>query len=89
MFWHMKRTLLLLFIFNFQFSIFNLFAQRPNQAYWDYIERYHKMAQEQMARYGIPASITLAQAVLAEANWPRKPTTTLASRSAWAGTGRI
>jgi len=64
MFWHMKRTLLLLFIFNFQFSIFNLFAQRPNQAYRDYIERYHKMAQEQMARYGIPASITLAQGLL-------------------------
>ena len=61
----MKRLLLLFLIFNFQFSIFNyVCAQRPNQAYWDYIEKYNSMAQDQMRRHGIPASITLAQGLL-------------------------
>ena len=61
----MKRILLLLLIFNFQLSIFNFAsAQRTNQAYWDYIENYHEMAQEQMRLHGIPASITLAQGLL-------------------------
>ena len=60
----MKRILLFL-IFNLQFSIFNLtHAQRTNQAYWDYIERYRDMAQDQMRRHKIPASITLAQGLL-------------------------
>ena len=71
----MKRIFLLLLIFNFQFSIFNfqfsilntLSAQRPNQAYWDYIEKYRGMAQDQMQRHRIPASITLAQGLLESA----------------------
>ena len=61
----MKRIVLLLLIFNFQLSTFNyLFGQRPNQAYWDYIEKYKTMAQDQMQRHQIPASITLAQGLL-------------------------
>lgn len=60
----MKR-ILLFFIFSFsQILIFSSFAQRPSQAYLDYIEKYSAMAQEQMRRHGIPASITLAQGLL-------------------------
>lgn len=36
-------------------------AQRRNQAYEDYIKKYRKIAVEEMERYHIPASITLAQ----------------------------
>ncbi len=39
-------------------------AQRRNQAYERYIERYKDMAVDQMKRYSIPASITLAQGLL-------------------------
>jgi hypothetical protein len=39
-------------------------AQRTNQAYWSYIDRYKGMAIEQMHKYRIPASITLAQGLL-------------------------
>lgn len=39
-------------------------AQRPNSAYQAYIAQYATTAQVQMQRYGIPASITLAQALL-------------------------
>lgn len=42
-------------------------GQRTNSAYWDYIERYKGMAIEQMQRYRIPASITLAQGLLESA----------------------
>lgn len=35
-----------------------------NKAYRDYIARYHSLAQEQMRKYKIPASITLAQGLL-------------------------
>ena len=42
----------------------NLFAQRTNQAYWSYIDQYKDMAVEQMKKYRIPASITLAQGLL-------------------------
>lgn len=65
----MKRILfLLLLIVNCQFLIVNsISAQRPNQAYWDYIEKYKGMAQDQMQRHHIPASITLAQGLLESA----------------------
>lgn len=64
----MKRFALFLLIFSFShFLIFTAAAQRPNQAYWDYIDRYHEMALEQMQRHGIPASITLAQGLLESA----------------------
>lgn len=41
-------------------------AQRPawNQRYQDYIDLYKDVAVEQMLKYGIPASITLAQGLL-------------------------
>ena len=40
-------------------------AQSPwNQRYQDYINRYKDVAIQEMQRYGIPASITLAQGLL-------------------------
>lgn len=39
-------------------------AQTGQQAYWDYIHKYSDMAVDQMRRYRIPASITLAQGIL-------------------------
>ena len=41
-----------------------LWAQTTNQAYWSYIDQYKGMAIDQMKRYRIPASITLAQGLL-------------------------
>ena len=41
-----------------------LWAQRTNQAYWTYIDKYKDWAIEQMHDYRIPASITLAQGLL-------------------------
>lgn len=53
------------------FSVLAFFAalqtalgQRTNQFYWTYIDRYKDMAVDQMKRYHIPASITLAQGLL-------------------------
>ncbi len=43
------------------------YAQRTNQAYWSYIDKYKGMAIEQMQKYRIPASITLAQGLLESA----------------------
>ena len=40
------------------------FAQRTNQVFWTYIDKYKDMAIDQMKRYRIPASITLAQGLL-------------------------
>ena len=42
-------------------------AQSTNQAYWSYIDKYKNMAIEQMRKYRIPASITLAQGLLESA----------------------
>lgn len=39
-------------------------AQTQNGAYRSYIEKYHTVAVDQMKKYGIPASITLAQGIL-------------------------
>ena len=63
----MKRIILLLLILHSSFFILHSYAQRPNQAYWDYIECYRSMAQDQMQRHRIPASITLAQGLLESA----------------------
>lgn len=41
-----------------------IFSQRTNQAYWSYIDQYKGLAIEQMHKYHIPASITLAQGLL-------------------------
>lgn len=53
-------------------------AQRTNQAYWTYIDRYKSMAIDQMRRYKIPASITLAQGLL-ESNAGRSTLATQAN----------
>lgn len=44
-----------------------IYAQRTNQAYWSYIDQYKGIAIEQMHKYRIPASITLAQGLLESA----------------------
>ena len=44
-----------------------MFAQSNGNAYQAYFNRYHRMAVEQMAKYSIPASITLAQGVFESA----------------------
>ena len=46
------------------FLNFSIYAQRTNQAYWSYIDQYKGIAIEQMQKYRIPASITLAQGLL-------------------------
>lgn len=54
-----------------------------------YAEQYAGYAMEQMRRYGIPASVTLAQGILESSNGEstlaQKRTTTLASRPRKAG----
>ncbi len=57
----MKRIALLLLLC---LSSYCLLAQKQNQAYLDYIEKYKKEAIEGMDRFGVPASITLAQGLL-------------------------
>ncbi len=57
----MRRHLLLLLLL---LPLLSLSAQRRNAAYERYIDRYKDMAVEQMKRYRIPASITLAQGLL-------------------------
>lgn len=42
----------------------NLSAQKRNKAYEDYIHKYRKIAVDEMKRYHVPASITLAQGLL-------------------------
>lgn len=47
------------------FMMLHVAAQiRPNQAYYNYINQYKDLAIEEMMRYRIPASITLAQGLL-------------------------
>ncbi len=43
------------------------YGQNTNQAYWSYIDKYKDWAVEQMHKYRIPASITLAQGLLESA----------------------
>ena len=58
----MKRIFTLLLI-ALSFSLV-CFSQRRNQAYEDYIRKYRGIAVEEMKKYHIPASITLAQGLL-------------------------
>jgi len=58
----MKKHILLLLLFLVQCPM--IWAQRTNQAYWTYIDKYKDWAIEQMHDYRIPASITLAQGLL-------------------------
>ena len=53
--------LVTLFIFG---SVCKVEAQKRSQSYEDYIERYGSLAVEHRKKYGIPASITLAQGLL-------------------------
>jgi LysM repeat protein len=59
----MSRSLSFLFVF---ICVCNLcvYSQTKNQAYLSYIESYYQLAQKQQQEYGIPASITLSQALL-------------------------
>lgn len=63
---------------------------RWNQTYQQYFDQYKDIAIEQMLKYHIPASITLAQGVYesgaGRASWPEGPTTTLVSNVI---TGRV
>lgn len=52
------------FLFLLSCAVVIASAQKRNQAYEDYIEKYRKIAVEEMERYHIPASITLAQGLL-------------------------
>jgi LysM repeat protein len=54
---------LLLFCF-FSISIHSVQAQKRNQIYLNYIDKYTDLAVEHMNRYKIPASITLSQGIL-------------------------
>ena len=67
-------------IFTLLFSVFCLLvqAQRTNQAYWTYIDKYKDWAIEQMHQYHIPASITLAQGLI-ESNAGRSTLATQAN----------
>lgn len=57
---HKKINLIILFI-----SVCSIVsAQRLNKSYIEYINKYDKVAVEQMKKYKIPASITLAQGLL-------------------------
>ena len=55
----MKKRILSLFIILFGMLI-AVSAQTRNKRYEEYISKYKDLAIEQMARYKIPASITLA-----------------------------
>ena len=59
----MKKNLFLSLVL-FSLCTFCMNGQRRNSQYLDYIEKYKDEAVEQMQRYHIPASITLAQGLL-------------------------
>ena len=86
----MKLKQVNLLIIAFLVSLQGL-AQRTNQAYWTYIDKYKDWAMEQMRDYQIPASITLAQGLL-ESNADRSTLATQANNhfgikvgSSWTG----
>lgn len=58
------RRITQLFLFLLFFPFLPVRAQSGLSAYWDYISTYKGMAMDQMVRYRIPASITLAQGLL-------------------------
>ena len=58
------RRITQLFLFLLFFPFLPVRAQSGLSAYWDYISTYKDMAMDQMVRYRIPASITLAQGLL-------------------------
>ena len=54
-----------LFVFYFLFSFFSVFSQNKTEAY---IKKYSQIAIDEMHKYSIPASITLAQGILESGN---------------------
>ena len=73
----MNRKRLQIFLSTFLYAILSC-AQSQTQAYWSYINSYKDMAVDQMQRYRIPASITLAQGLL-ESNAGRSTLATKAN----------
>ena len=57
------RKYCLFFILSLSLSLFG----EPVQAYLDYINQYKAIALDEQSKYGIPASITLAQGILESA----------------------
>ncbi len=57
----LRLTVVIVFIFT---SVASLHAQRRNARYNEYVKQYAPLAVEQMRKYKIPASITLAQGLL-------------------------
>ena len=55
-----RKTAIVLFLL----LIVQLKVNAQNELFVSYINQYYPMAQDQMKRYGIPASVTLAQALL-------------------------
>ena len=51
-------------LFTYLLALVALSATAQSTLYQDYIRKYSPMAVDQMNRYGIPASITLAQGLL-------------------------
>ena len=60
----MKRYIFLFITFLYMFSTVASGQARWNQVYQAYIDQYKDMAIEGMLKYGVPASITLAQGLL-------------------------
>mgnify|MGYP001789446385 FL=1 len=60
----MKRYIFLFISFLYMFSTVASGQARWNQVYQSYIDQYKDMAIEGMLKYGVPASITLAQGLL-------------------------
>ena len=57
----MKKLLIVAIVFSFAVD---LFSQNFSQRYLDYIEKYKELAIKEQYKHGIPASITMAQALL-------------------------
>lgn len=60
----MKNRIIILMALMGLLSILSLQAQTRSKLYEDYIKKYRELAVEEMRRYHIPASITLAQGLL-------------------------
>lgn len=58
-----QKNILIVFVGLFGTGL-SLCAQQRNQAYVDYIQKYAHIAVSEQAKFGIPASITLAQGLL-------------------------
>lgn len=61
----MKKRLFSIFCFSFVLLVGStVFAQKRNKLFLEYIDTYDELAVDQMKKYRIPASITLAQGLL-------------------------